>query len=342
MRLVVFLCIFVCICSAGCVTSPSANTTGELDVPVTPVLQDDDVPVGLAQVTVLSDPPGAAILVDGMYVGKTAPDTVVLPFGRHTIEVECDHKKRVSQDVDVQGDTTVEMRVSHDKTVGRFLSKSDISKTGWAVIRASQQYVYISVNGKPANSVRYNLEGTAIRDTVETPYVVFGLKEGLVPIKVEAGGMNTDSGVGYNSGEFPIVPGLYSWLYFLVNGNDQMDILSVKSDAYAGYPYSVDGYLSAGQIAETREWPVSSNYVSVMTKDGYVSYQRDSMDRTLVIAEPRDVVWSAVSVSSSPSGADILVDGLPTGYTTPWTIQNVLDGFHKITVSKPGYLPSEK
>ncbi len=81
---------------------------------------------------------------------------------------------------------------------------------------------------------------------------------------------------------------------------------------------------------------------SVLTDEGYVSYLRDSMDRTLLKIEPREVVWHDLYVTSSPSGADILVDGFPTGYTTPWTIQNVSDGFHRITVSKPGYLPVEK
>lgn len=66
------------------------------------------------------------------------------------------------------------------------------------------------------------------------------------------------------------------------------------------------------------------------------------MDRTLFKIELRHVIWHDLLVTSSPSGADILIDGFPTEYTIPWTIHNVSDGFHKITVSKPGYLPAEK
>lgn len=233
---------------------------------------------GAARVTILSDPPGAVILIDGAYIGKTTPETVTHSRGPHTIAVENAYGKQTSRELDVFADTAVELSIPQDKTFGRFLTESELSKTGWAVIRASQQYVYISVNNKPANSVHYNLEGTAMKDTVETPYVIPGLKEGLAEIKVEAGGMTADSGTGYNSGQFPILSGVSSWMYFLVSGNEQMDILAVTSNTYTGRPYSVDGYLSAGQIPETREWPVSCDYVSVLTDDGYVSYQRNSQD----------------------------------------------------------------
>lgn len=120
------------------------------------------------------------------------------------------------------------------KTIDRHLTEKELSKTGWAVVRSSQKYVYISVNGKQANSIRYNLEGTAMRDIVETPYIIPGLKEGLVSIKIEPSGILSDTGTGYNSGQFPIVSGIDSWLYFLVNGNEQMDNSSPK---HANGPY---------------------------------------------------------------------------------------------------------
>ncbi|MDE2518964.1 MAG: PEGA domain-containing protein [Methanocorpusculum sp.] len=342
-HLIAVLCILACILAAGCVNAPVPGpditpAPGQTADPA----DETEIPAGSFAVTVLSDPPGASILVDGEYTGKTAPDTIAVSAGTHTITAESSHGQRSSEELKVAEDRTIELRITQEKTLGKFLTEKELSKTGWAVVRASQQYVYVSVNGRQANSVRYNLEGTAMRDTVETPYVIPGLKEGLVSIKVEPSGLQFDTGSGYDSGEFPIVSGIYSWLYFLVNGNEPMDVLAVTSEAYAGYPYSVDGYLSAGLIPETREWPVSCDYVSVLTDEGYVSYLRDSMDRTLLKIEPREVVWHDLYVTSSPSGADILVDGFPTGYTTPWTIQNVSDGFHRITVSKPGYLPVEK
>lgn len=339
------LCILACLLAAGCITTPAPGpdlTAQETPGPTQVPAEQTENPAGTHSVTVLSDPPGASILLDGEYTGKTAPGTIPVPAGTHTITVESARGHRSSEDITITADTTVELRISQEKTLGTFLAEQDLSSTGWAVVRASQQYVYISVNGKQANSIRYNLEGTAMRDTVETPYIIPGLKEGLVTIKVEPGGMQSDTATGYTSGEFPVVSGIYSYLYFLVNGNEPMDVLAVTSEAYTGYPYSVDGYLSAGLIPETREWPVSCDYVSVHTGEGYISYQRDATDRTLLAIEPRYVVWHDLHITSSPAGADILIDGFPTGYTTPWTIQNISDGFHKITVSKPGYLPAEK
>ncbi len=281
----------------------------------------------------------ACILTAGC-ITPASPDPDITPVPAPPAESARGH--RTSETHELTNDTTIALSLSQGKTIGRHLTEKELSKTGGAVVRSSQQYVYISVNGKQANSIRYNLEATAMRDTVETPYIIPGLKEGLVSIKVEPSGILSDTGTGYNSGQFPIVSGIYSWLYFLVNGNEQMDNLAVTSETYAGYPYSVDGYLSAGLIPETREWPVSCDYVSVLTDEGYISYLRDAMDRTLLKIEPRHVIWHDLLVTSSPSGADILIDGFPTGYTTPWTIHNVSDGFHKITVSKPGYLPAEK
>lgn len=340
-KLILVLCILACILAAGCITPPSPDPD-ITPVPAAPAADETKTPAGSLTLTILSDPPGASILIDGTHIGKTTPETITIPAGPRTITVESARGHRTSETRDLTNDTTIALSLPQEKTIGRHLTEKELSKTGWAVVRASQQYVYISVNGKQANSIRYNLEGTAMRDTVETPYIIPGLKEGLISVKVEPSGILSDTGSGYDSGEFPILSGIYSWLYFLVNGNEQMDVLAVTSEAYAGYPYSVDGYLSAGLIPETREWPVSCDYVSVLTDEGYISYLRNTMDRTLLKIEPRNVIWHDLHITSSPSGADILIDGFPTGYTTPWTIHNISDGFHKITVSKPGYLPVEK
>jgi ligand-binding sensor domain-containing protein len=44
-----------------------------------------------------------------------------------------------------------------------------------------------------------------------------------------------------------------------------------------------------------------------------------------------------ISVGSKPSGAEIILDGIPTSYTTPKTITGLVPGQHKITLKLPGY-----
>jgi hypothetical protein len=45
----------------------------------------------------------------------------------------------------------------------------------------------------------------------------------------------------------------------------------------------------------------------------------------------------SITVTSSPAGAEIFLDGADTGYTTPYTLTNVATGTHKVQVQKSGY-----
>jgi hypothetical protein len=45
-----------------------------------------------------------------------------------------------------------------------------------------------------------------------------------------------------------------------------------------------------------------------------------------------------ITISTEPSGADVLVDGIPAG-TTPLTLDNVTEGDHTVEVRKEGYEP---
>jgi hypothetical protein len=47
-------------------------------------------------------------------------------------------------------------------------------------------------------------------------------------------------------------------------------------------------------------------------------------------------------IDSTPSGAIVFIDGENTGETSPVTIQNVVPGWHKIGLQKPGFHPWEK
>lgn len=59
--------------------------------------------------------------------------------------------------------------------------------------------------------------------------------------------------------------------------------------------------------------------------------------------EHREVVETGlVSVSSVPRGAEVLVDGIPSGERTPAVIGNLTPGEHLIGLRKPGYFPWEK
>ncbi|HJK78428.1 MAG TPA: PEGA domain-containing protein [Methanocorpusculum sp.] len=329
------LCILAVAAAAGCVSGVPDTDDGSpvpSYVPDTEGTDDSSGEERVGMVEVLSDPPFAAVLVDGEYAGAATPAVIPVSWGNHTIGAESSYGRVSATQVTVAGNTTVELRISPEQGTGRFLNAGILSGTGFAVVEASERAVYVSVFGRMQNAVRSGT-GSVIRNMVESPYVVPGLAEGTV--KITAAGGSGDSILR----EVPVMSGAFSPLYYMFGAGDPWENLSVSSDVYAGMRYSVDGFLSAGVLPGKREWPVSATFVSVLTPEGIVSFPRGAGNWSEMELDRREVVWHDVRVMSQPSGADIFVDGFATGYTTPWTIRNVSDGFHAIMVSKPGFLP---
>ena len=140
----------------------------------------------VGMVEVLSDPPFAAVLVDGEYAGVSTPAVIPVSWGNHTIGAESSYGRVSSAQVTVAGNTTVELRISPEQGTGRFLDAETLSGTGFAVVAASERAVYVSVFGRMQNAVRSGT-GSSIRNMVEVPYVVPGLAEGMVKITAAGG-----------------------------------------------------------------------------------------------------------------------------------------------------------
>ncbi len=92
--------------------------------------------------------------------------------------------------------------------------------------------------------------------------------------------------------------------------------------------------------------PVGNHDISV-TKDGYVTPSSKSVavtDGQTVTADFTLVQQVGnISVTSTPTGAKILLDNVDTTQVTPFTLNNVPVGNHDISVTKDGYVtPSGK
>lgn len=334
LRVLAGLCVLLVLAACGCVSDvqDTGEKAGTVTVQETDTGMVPDAEERYGQVEVLSDPPFAAILVDGVYTGSATPAVVRMSAGRHTIAAESSFGRVSSAEVDVWGNETVELLFSQEVRTGQFLRDGDLSDTGFFVVDSNEREVYVSVFGRMQNALRTGT-GSVIRNAVEMPYVIPGLREGKVKVAAEV--LSGTSVIR----EVPVASGLFSSVYYMFGGGDQWRNLSVSSEVYAGMAYSVSGFLAGGVLPGEREWPVSATFVSVMTPEGIVSYPRGAGNWSEMVIEPREVVWYDILVTSPVAGADIVVDGFPTGYTTPWTIRNVSDGFHVITVSKPGFLP---
>jgi S1-C subfamily serine protease len=64
---------------------------------------------GTGRVSIVADPEGADIYVDGKLVGE-APATLVLPSGRHEIEVKDEEGRKWIRDLDILGDSEVTLK----------------------------------------------------------------------------------------------------------------------------------------------------------------------------------------------------------------------------------------
>ncbi|MCQ2355609.1 MAG: hypothetical protein MJ014_01100 [Methanocorpusculum sp.] len=86
-------------------------------------------------VEVLSDPPFAAVLVDGEHAGvSSTPAVIPVSWGNHTIGAESSYGRVSSTQVTIAGNVTVELRISPEQGTGRFLDAETLSGTGFAVV----------------------------------------------------------------------------------------------------------------------------------------------------------------------------------------------------------------
>jgi serine/threonine protein kinase len=80
-------------------------------------------------------------------------------------------------------------------------------------------------------------------------------------------------------------------------------------------------------------------------KEGYKPYKRNllmepgdsiTVDASLIRVTPT-IDMGSIAIDSKPSGAQVFIDGVNTGYVTPCTIDELSTGPHKVKISKRGY-----
>lgn len=329
---VLLLCV-VAVMAAGCVSPPEEVSEVPVLDEVLPVNDSSDAEPRetLHNLTVRSDPPFSLIYLNGEYTGQVTPYTFEnLPTDRYTVSVSdgWNHSRENTFDLTRSGKVSFDIPSGMQK-YGQILGDGEISSTGAVLVYASPGPVVITINNKKL-----------YREAIDTPYVVGGIKgDTWATVRVSA----TKSEFAYDRGSYPIVSRTVSYARFTV-GTEAMREYTILSDAFAGCRYSIDGDLSLGMIPETRAWPDTQQFFVVKNGSEYVSFYAGDVKRTgtAVRVEPREYTTYSVRVTSPVPGARIFVDGMDTGYHTPYTIPGLSDGFHKITVSRLGYYPVEK
>jgi len=292
------------------------------------------------RITLDSDPKGALIYMDGTYLGKTTPDSLEIQQGdMHTFRFELDGY--VPSDVQITATNSTSIRPSLytavHSTKGRLTSEPvdpDGTRYGGLYVYSRPRSAEITLNGVNTGKV--------------TPAVFMGLEPGIYTVKL--GRLRDFTVLEENTFVFPdqtvrVLPEVITPVDISGIGNHEYADTIIDSRRYRGLPFTVNGYVNNKTVPAKINSPVFDSFVTFHENESFISYTIPVpylWDETrYLLFEPREYQDLSISVSSSPPGADVFIDGFGTKYTTPYIFGNISDGTHRITVTKEGYLPEE-
>ncbi len=277
--------------------------------------------------SVLSDPPGALIDLDGEYTGRTTPAAFeALPGGTHTVRVRVGGAEPVEREIQLARDDEVVVEVPGGASPG--------------LLRTWEQNHYggVYIDSYPAGAEIF-IDGRKV--TQRTPAVIYGLKVGLHTIKVKKEGTTFSTGTN----RVWIDKNVMARVTFSSGNPELARSITFESEEYAQKPFSINGRYLGDRLPKTVEVEGIGRgaYLTVMDGESYRTH------RISTAVESNDTVkatFSAVPcgllVTSTPAGAAISIDGFPTKFSTPYLIENISEGKHLVSVSKPGYVTAER
>jgi len=289
------------------------------------------------RLTLHSNPEGALIFVDGSYLGKTTPYVLEeIPGEQHTIRFELEGFVSVERNLTVHNDTLLceNMYSEVHSTKGRsdeLVQERDLTHHGSLYVNSRPSGAIVSVDG--------------VRMSRKTPAIIYGLKEGPYTVQLSLDPDPSSKGgsdITFEDQEVYVYPYGIVLVDIAANTSRSEEII-VDSRSMRGEPVTVNGQGNPKNIPCRITAPRFSSFITVYQNQSYVSYPVPSTlneDHYLVI-EPRRHFNLSIFVDSRPEGAEVFIDGFRTGFSTPYTFMNLSDGAHRITVSKPGYVPEE-
>ena len=264
-------------------------------------------------ISVTSTPPGAEVSIDGVDTGNITPSTFdAIDQGSHVIEISLAGYQTANKTVTVSavGTELVDFTLIAIPTTGS-----------------------LAVTSTPGNAA-ISLDGT---DTGKvTPFTFTVITPGDHTVAVSLAGYNNASTT------ITIVPGEAASADFQLVQVPQTGSISVTSSP-AGAEISLDGS-DTGEVTPFTFTDVAAGGHTIdVSLAGYNTASKSvtfsagstvSVDFQLVVIPPKT---GSISVSSSPAGAGISLDGTNTGKITPTTLGTIPPGDHIVTVSLPGY-----
>jgi hypothetical protein len=302
---------------------PVTNTTPRVEIPPPP-------PVPVFNLSVNSYPAGALIVLNGNRTGTTPYTMTGLPTGVYTMNLTrfsyVPYGMAINLDEDMN--VTVPLTSEMDMLFPKPGSATGPNRYGGLYITSFPDQLALSIDG-------VDIKGG-------TPFLYYGLPGGSHTIQITKPDDNTGTAIFTR----------YVWVYpdMLIRADINTEetpmtkLVSLTSSPYSGAEFTVNGEYPPGRIPSMMHIEMPRSFVSVHSGDAYISTRVPSLNTDTVpldIKKP-DQPHGLLKIESNPVGADILIDGFPTGRTTPQIFDQVSAGMHRVSVSKPGYYPSDE
>jgi hypothetical protein len=315
--------------------TPAPAGTGEIpDVPTQTPASRTTPPASHAAVTVITHPAGAQVFLDGAYTGQITPASLPdIPAGDHTLRIELEDYRPYETAFDLEEDTDVAVSLDpcnpnlHVNPLCLTLAavQGMDSRSGGISVEASDEGADIYIDNKKIDA--------------QTPQVVNGLKEGIHRVKVK----KTKASYDIDTKEVWVSPGIVVPVRFDRSENAIQKTLTVDVPEYKGDPCSVNGYYTGKKVPAKIKFGGLSSFVAFSKNGSYISLPISDFaeDGGTLKLQPVTDGLTTLRVDSTPQGAEIFVDGFDTGRATPYTVENVSPGRHRVMLAKPGYLPKD-
>ncbi|QSZ68327.1 DUF3344 domain-containing protein [Methanofollis aquaemaris] len=267
------------------------------------------VPTGCIAVT--STPTGADVWLDGEDTGLVTPATLNdIPVGEHVVTLKMDDYADASATVTVVEGETAPVDLSLTTLTGS-----------------------LAVTSSPAGATIF-IDGADTGATTDTTLDGIAVGEHIVTLKKE-GYRDAATGVTIRHDE---TTDLHLDLEKAIGC---ISVTSTPEDA----EIFLDGVETGTKTNAILEDVAVGEHTITVTKSGYMDASKtvtvvdnETVSVEFTLAEP----LGSITVTSSPDGARIFLDGADTGEQTNTTLLRVSPGEHLVTVSLDGYLDAEE
>jgi hypothetical protein len=285
-----------------------------------------------------SDPEGALVYVDGMYLGKTTPYTLDAEEGDyHTVRFVLDGYLPSETSFTATNTTRIRSPLYTEVHSSKGRMAEVLETPG------GSRYGGLYVNSRPSGAL-ISIDGASTGKT--TPSVIMGLQPGSRTVKLTSG--QGSNGAAKNEFVFEeqtvqVLPEVLIPVDINGIGYHLYTDLIIDSRAFRGFPFTVNGYVNNRTIPARITAARFDSFFTIRENASYVSYDIPAalVEDNYRLIKPRDYQNLSISVNSNPRGAEVFIDGFLTGYTTPYTFGNISDGPHRIMVTKKGYKPQQ-